>query len=138
MTTYYSYRKAGNLLWTALSERKFFSQTGSNQTVSVQKQYSEVYSLLMNSLRTFIRISLITLALVGVQVIQASPLHDHSDHVVDCGLCHFSFSEIAVDDSPASTLTNIPRHYAVPDAVRVASEPVRLAYQGRAPPRFNK
>jgi hypothetical protein len=91
----------------------------------------------MNSLRTFIKISLITLALIGVQVIQASPLHDHSDHVVDCGLCHFSSTEITFDDSPVITPSINPRNIAVPRTETVVSESARLSYQGRAPPLSN-
>ncbi len=88
----------------------------------------------MNSLRTFIKISLITLALIGVQVIQASPLHDHSNHVVDCGLCHFSSTEIAIEDSPVVTPSTTPRYFSVPRTINITAKSIRLSYQGRAPP----
>ena len=54
----------------------------------------------------FLTSLLLVLTLLGVQVIQHSPLHDHNDHdVVDCGLCHFdSASKVTLEKSPLPEL----------------------------------
>jgi hypothetical protein len=82
-------------------------------------------------------IVLVVFMLLGVQVIQASPLHDHAQqHSVDCALCHLQFGDdAAVRQAPA-----------LPVVAAVAAPVVALPgfylsstvspYQGRAPPRF--
>jgi hypothetical protein len=87
-------------------------------------------------LRHFLLIALMAFTLVGVQLIQSSPLHDHTQHTIDCALCHLQLS----DD------TLVRHQFVVPYAV--ASAPVATAlaifhpasspspYQGRAPPRL--
>ncbi len=86
-------------------------------------------------LRKALLIALMAFTLVGVQLIQSSPLHDHTQDTVDCALCHLQLS----DD------TLVHHQFIVP--VKVASAPVAAAlsrfyscsspspYQGRAPPR---
>jgi len=90
----------------------------------------------MRRLRQLLTIFLITFAVCGVQVIQSSPLHDHSSHVVGCALCHFDSG-----DAPSeSTLVNCP--VASGGAKAVDSVPsfesITLSpYQSRAPPRHS-
>jgi hypothetical protein len=79
-------------------------------------------------------IALMLFVLAGVQVIQASPLHDHTQHSVDCGLCH-----VPVADAPPT------HHGIVPEFETLSAALPALAsaffssrnpspYQGRAPP----
>jgi hypothetical protein len=84
--------------------------------------------------RQWLLVALMAITLVGVQVVQASPLHDHTQHSVDCALCHLQLNSDGVAEL---TLTF---DYLAP-AVRYAqllrefysfSNP--SPYQGRAPP----
>jgi hypothetical protein len=80
-------------------------------------------------------IALMLFVLAGVQVIQASPLHDHAQHSsVDCGLCH-----VPVADAPATPHGIVPEFEtlaavlpAVASAIFSSRNP--SPYQGRAPP----
>ncbi|MBT6042362.1 MAG: hypothetical protein HOH14_02580 [Gammaproteobacteria bacterium] len=88
----------------------------------------------MNRLQQIFTICLITLSLLGVQVIQASPLHDHGDHVVDCALCHFDNTE----DALLTTAQPQPRFdsnaiYSVADNNFIVLLP-HHSFQSRAPP----
>ena len=84
--------------------------------------------------RRFGLIALMLFVLTGVQLLQASPLHDHAQHSVDCVLCH-----VPLADAPP------PQHGMVPTfatAVATATDPASnfrssrtpSPYQGRAPP----
>ena len=84
--------------------------------------------------RQLLTVLLLILTLLGVQVVQASPLHDHSTHVIDCGLCHFSASECAIDDIPVITVSVTQSHFSIRKTVDVALDTTGLSYQGRAPP----
>ena len=81
-------------------------------------------------------LGLLTFTLIGTQVLQASPLHHHAQHSVDCALCHLHLSDdaiiqqrniitrlgqVAVDVLPPSTFYNF-----------LSPSP----YQGRAPPLY--
>jgi hypothetical protein len=79
-------------------------------------------------------ISLMAFTLVGIQVIQASPLHQHAEHSVDCGLCHLQLSDDA-EIHHQHVITRIQRALlkaisASPFYSFVNPSP----YQGRAPP----
>jgi len=50
----------------------------------------------MGRSRHWLKISLIILVLTGIQVVQASPLHDHLDHVAGCALCHYNGNSHAI------------------------------------------
>lgn len=50
----------------------------------------------MNRSRHWLAIPLIILVLTGIQVVQASPLHDHLDHVAGCMLCHYNGNSHAI------------------------------------------
>jgi hypothetical protein len=85
-------------------------------------------------LRQILLIALMAFTLAGVQLIQSSPLHDHTQHTVDCALCHLQLG----DDT-------LVRHQLMVPFVAVAA-PAATAlpvfyfvsspspYQGRAPP----
>lgn len=81
-------------------------------------------------------IALMVFVLGGLQVIQASPLHDHSQHTVDCGLCHVPIGDGVAPSDPAAV---IPAPQNAPSfALLVLITPARnpSPYQGRAPPRI--
>ncbi len=87
-------------------------------------------------LRKILLIALMAFTLVGVQLVQSSPLHDHTQHTVDCALCHLQLSDdtlvrhqFMVPFKAASTpvSTTLPQFY-------LSSSP--SPYQGRAPPRL--
>lgn len=89
---------------------------------------------LLQPLRRYGLIALMLFVLAGVQVIQASPLHDHSQHSVDCALCH-----VPLADDPSGQRGIAPEFHAtaavVPAALhRFFSSTNPSPYQGRAPP----
>lgn len=91
----------------------------------------------MNLTRKFLTTLIITLALCGVQVVQASALHDHSAHFTGCALCHFDGANAI---QPASTVQVwVPEVIADTFIVTIAA-PVTgqyPAFHERAPPRFS-
>lgn len=89
---------------------------------------------LLQLARRYGLIVLMLFVLAGVQVVQASPLHDHTRHSVDCGLCHVPLAD-----------AQTTQHGVVPDFETAAAALPVLAvsfhsthnpspYQGRAPP----
>jgi len=85
-------------------------------------------------LRRLVLLSLMTLTLLGVQLLQDSVLHQHTQHTVDCALCHFQLSDDSETVS-APVLTVQAR------LVEASLPPQQLfpstfisPYQGRAPP----
>ncbi|MES2626192.1 MAG: hypothetical protein V4628_12990 [Pseudomonadota bacterium] len=81
-------------------------------------------------------ISLMAFTLLGVQVIQASPLHQHAQHSVDCALCHLQLS----DDAEIQYQNVIVRlaltafNVLAPSTFYTFLSP--SPYQGRAPPHY--
>ena len=79
-------------------------------------------------------ISLMAFTLIGVQALQASPLHQHAQHSVDCGLCHLQLS----DDAEIQYQNIITRLAQTPVKTLPASSFYTFVspspYQGRAPP----
>lgn len=79
-------------------------------------------------------ISLMALSLIGIQALQASPLHQHAQHSVDCALCHLQLSDDA----------EIQYQYVITRLARIALKVLPAntfysfinpsPYQGRAPP----
>ena len=87
-------------------------------------------------LRQILLIALMAFTLAGVQLAQASPLHNHAQHSVDCALCHLQLSDdvlvyqhipLPVIEAGAAVSINSPEFYT-------SSSP--SPYQGRAPPRL--
>jgi len=79
-------------------------------------------------------ISLMAFSLIGVQALQASPLHQHAQHSVDCALCHLQLS----DDAEVQYQSVITRLATV--ILKTISAGTFYSfinpspYQGRAPP----
>tara|TARA_R100001163_G_C5060226_1_gene197002 strand:+ start:1662 stop:1943 length:282 start_codon:yes stop_codon:yes gene_type:complete len=79
---------------------------------------------------------LLSLSLLGVQLVQHSALHDHTQHVVDCALCHFD------NHGHALPLANIAPDFGKTDTEKVSyQQSFTLSlqynpYQGRSPPTF--
>jgi hypothetical protein len=79
-------------------------------------------------------ISLMAFTLIGVQALQASPLHQHAQHSVDCALCHLQLSDDA----------EIHYQYVITRLAQTAVKALPASifytflspspYQGRAPP----
>jgi hypothetical protein len=90
----------------------------------------------MNKMRQFLTILMLTMTLVGVQVVKASPLHDHLSHVAGCILCHGDANEPALTDSGAP-------HTAIKFAltfIPYGNQPLisrtHTSFHSRAPPLF--
>lgn len=87
--------------------------------------------------RRFGLIALMLFMLAGVQVIQASPLHDHAQHSVDCGLCH-----VPVAEAPATSRGILPEFEGARPALPLHAASFHSTrhpspYRGRAPPVFH-
>ena len=85
-------------------------------------------------IRHALLIALMAFTLLGVQLVQALPLHNHAQHSVDCALCHLQFND---DASTHPTLAVAFIAHSVPYAQYLRefysfSNP--SPYQGRAPP----
>ncbi len=91
------------------------------------------YNLHQNFARLLL-ISLMAFTLIGVQLVQASPLHQHAQHSVDCALCHLQLS----DDAEIQYQNVITRLLTIALKVVPASTFYSSIspspYQGRAPP----
>ncbi len=83
-------------------------------------------------------IALMALMLLGGQLLQHSPLHNHSHEVVDCAMCHL---QSLGDDTEHEQAINLPAvaATAVLATASIASPLIAFAspYQGRAPPRHS-
>lgn len=79
-------------------------------------------------------ISLMAFSLVGVQALQASPLHQHAQHSVDCALCHLQLSDDAEIQyhSIITRLAKVLLKTSPPSTFYSFISP--SPYQGRAPP----
>jgi len=79
-------------------------------------------------------ISLMAFTLIGVQALQASPLHQHAQHSVDCALCHLQLS----DDAEIQYQNVITRLIQTTFKTRPPGTFYTFLspspYQGRAPP----
>jgi len=90
----------------------------------------------MNKMRQLLTILMLTMTLVGVQVVKASPLHDHLSHVAGCILCHGDANEPALTDSVAP-YTAIK---FAPSFITFGNQPlisrINVSFHSRAPPLF--
>ena len=89
---------------------------------------------LLQLTRRYGLIALMLFVLAGVQVVQASPLHDHAQHTVDCGLWH-----VPLTDATEASAALVPDYVAqgivlLPTATRFVRNSRPSPYQGRAPP----
>ena len=82
-------------------------------------------------------IALLAFTLVGLQLLQNSPWHDHAREVVDCALCHL---QTLGDDTEIDHSLPLPAVDAQTVVVLLAivtpSSHSPSPYHGRAPPRL--
>ena len=87
-----------------------------------------------HNIRQALLIALMALSLVGVQVAQSSPLHQHTQHTVDCALCHLQLSDdvlVHYQFAPTFVPSLAPEAAALTQFYSLSSP---SPYQGRAPP----
>lgn len=89
---------------------------------------------LLQLTRRYGLIALMLFVFAGVQVVQASPLHDHAQHTVDCGLWH-----VPVTDASEASAALVPDYVArgvvvLPTVKLFVRKAGPSPYQGRAPP----
>ena len=103
-------------------------------TVSAARTPSMRFSFLHKCHRLRL-IALMAFMLLGVQLLQHSPLHDHVREVVDCALCHL---QTLGDDTEYEQGFNLPMvaatTFVVADSVAAPGLSLSSPYQGRAPP----
>jgi hypothetical protein len=91
----------------------------------------------MNPTKKLLTVLLISLALCGVQAVQASPLHDHVNHVSSCSLCHFDGAQALQAEGTGHgwiTTSSIIITRATVQAPLTTPYP---AFHGRAPPSYS-
>jgi hypothetical protein len=94
-----------------------------------------MFSRLIQHSRKFWLVALLALSVFGVQVLQASPLHNHAQETVDCALCHLQ--TLGDDTEVARSLSIAVQHQqALPGSTLTAHYSLHspAPYQGRAPP----
>lgn len=87
-----------------------------------------------SQLRKYLLVALAVFMLAGVQIVQSSPLHDHTRHSVDCALCHLQLGDDALLQ-PTLSVAFIAHNVPYAQYLRKFysfSNP--SPYQGRAPP----
>lgn len=95
-----------------------------------------MFSRYSQQVRQLLLISLMACALIGVQLVQASPLHEHTSHSVDCALCHLQLSDDALFQHASSfaVAASGTRYNQLVAEFYSFRNP--SPYQGRAPPLF--
>ena len=90
----------------------------------------------IKKMRQLLTILMLTLTLVGVQVMKASPLHDHLSHVAGCVLCHGDANETGLIGS-ANTLSSITfAQPFIPSGKQPLLSRTHFSFHSRAPPLF--
>lgn len=79
-------------------------------------------------------IALMALTLLGIQAVQESPLHDHSQHEVDCAVCHFSMSDDSVVSSSKHFVFTATRSVYHATVKQFNASHTYSLYESRAPP----
>jgi hypothetical protein len=91
----------------------------------------------LKQLRPLLLIGLMAGLLLGVQLLQASPLHQHTQHAVECTLCHLQAGDTALlQQAPALPFvagTAPSGTLLVAFAISTTTSP----YQSRAPPPYS-
>ncbi|HEY0962013.1 MAG TPA: hypothetical protein VGE69_06625 [Pseudomonadales bacterium] len=88
----------------------------------------------LNQLRKYLLVVLAVLMLAGAQLAQSSPLHDHTQHSVDCGLWHLQLGDdvlLRPTLGVAFIAHNIPYAQYLREFYSFSNP---SPYQGRAPP----
>ena len=88
----------------------------------------------MNMTRQLLAVALITLTLAGIQVVQASPLHDHVSHFNGCALCHFSGTEAVIPATPVTLDIPIGRSHQPVPVITLHDTSSPSSFRSRAPP----
>ena len=86
--------------------------------------------------RHLLLIGLMAGMLLGVQLLQASPLHQHAQHSVQCTLCHLQSGDAALLQHPLDLSLITPAGVTGSHAVAAPATAARLHYQSRAPPSY--
>lgn len=86
--------------------------------------------------RKYLLVGFLALLLLGVQSVQASTIHDHAQHQVDCVLCHF-------DSHDQASLAQADFKVFERQGIQFTAFPTHTVYslhftpyQGRSPPHF--
>jgi hypothetical protein len=90
----------------------------------------------MKRLQRTISTLLVILALTGIQVVQASPLHDHLDQVADCLLCHYDNNSHSLPESmpvAPAYIAHLPPEDSY--SLRIPASGI-TAFNSRAPPLY--
>jgi len=103
-------------------------------TTTVLNPYQPVPMDQLHQLRKYLLVALAVFMLAGAQLVQSSPLHDHTRHSVDCGLCHLQLGDdVLLQPSPGvAFIAHSPPHAQYLREFVSFSSP--SPYQGRAPP----
>jgi hypothetical protein len=100
------------------------------------RNWNDPYAVLnhIRQMRQALLIALMAFTLVGVQLAQASPLHNHVQHSVDCALCHLQLGDDVVVrvQVTAAFIPNAAPQPVTPAPFYSFTSP--SPYQGRAPP----
>ena len=88
----------------------------------------------LQQFRHALLIAFVAFTLLGAQLVQNSPLHDHTQHSVDCALCHLQLGDEARVQpalSVAFIAHSVPYAQYLREFYSFASP---SPYNGRAPP----
>jgi hypothetical protein len=84
--------------------------------------------------RKLLTVLLISLALCGVQAVQASALHDHASHVSGCALCHFDGSHAIKAPVTGHNWIHGPVAFGTTAKTQAPFTTPYPSFHGRAPP----
>lgn len=91
-------------------------------------------SLPASQLKKYLLVTLAVFMLAGIQIVQASPLHDHTRDSVDCALCHLQLGDEALL-RPTLGVAFIAHNVPYAQYLReFYSSTNPSPYHGRAPP----
>lgn len=88
----------------------------------------------MRPRRRLLLVSLLATVLLGLQLLQSSPLHHHTQHSVDCALCHLQFNDVALDTQPTVKIPYGPRTMTAVAQSQPLPHATPSPYRSRAPP----
>jgi hypothetical protein len=91
---------------------------------------------MINLSRQLLLVWLLAVSLLSVQLIQQSGLHDHSEHFVDCALCHFDSFDHQLPGIVKSSLqeAGAPEQIFIRQSAYLSLQ--YSPYLGRSPPQF--
>jgi hypothetical protein len=89
---------------------------------------------LLSHYRRLLLLLLLSFTLLGVQLVQDSPLHHHTQGSVDCALCHFQLSDDSEHSPQLHAFVAPQRSHQAPPTVTAVFDLAPAPYQSRAPP----